>query len=183
MQRIIWLQLVLASKILFPLLPFFAGSELQLQDTMLSYISRAVTFFLVTGSILNLLHVPASSSGSVLHLESDSLNRTRRSSSLPSCYRDIEVMAVPYKGCESGNMIIDVCKGSCGSNSIHSLIQPYKERICNCCRAVEYKIKVKKIMLRCGPRLEFEEKKVYYPKLVKGRGKGCGCTVCGSNVL
>lgn len=156
---------------------------MQHQDTMLSFISRAVIFLLVTGSILNLLHVSASSiaSDSELQLQPHFLNRTRRSSSHPSCYRSTEIIDVHYEGCESGQMVIDVCKGSCGSNSIHSLIEPYKKRICNCCSAVEYKIKLKKIMLRCGPRLEFKEKRVYYPKIAKGR-RGCGCTVCGPNV-
>lgn len=163
---------------------FCAGGTLQFPKTRTmseSYniIPRIAVVLLISIAILSL--VPASSCSESLQ-QSQYLNRTRRSSSTPSCYRDTEVIPVHYEGCETAMIPIDVCKGSCGSHSIHSLVKPYKMSTCNCCKGVGYKIKLKKIMFRCGPQRIFEEKKVYYPKLLKRRGKGCGCRECSSRV-
>lgn len=146
---------------------------------MLSSISRAITFLLLTGSILCLLQTPAinaSSSSTELQLQA---NRTRRSSSDPSCRRVFkpEFMEIPFEGCITAKIRVRGCEGRCASSTVHFLtqLQPAIKRFCNCCAPVKYRMKVKNVKVICGPEEVITNKKVYIPRVTKD---GCGCVRC-----
>lgn len=92
----------------------------------------------------------------------------------PTCFKQTINIDVFYQGCESNRTSVKVCAGTCGSISLitSSISQPLSFQ-CNCCSAIAYQVKVTRIMFRCGPNRDLQEKRIFLPRV-----RDCGCVSC-----
>lgn len=144
---------------------------MQFLESKSAFSRVAIPLLLVCALILLLPAVHCQAENSTVVPESTT---SRPPGQTSTCFKRRQNITITPAGCESNSTTIRYCTGTCTSSNTGDLSIPgLRVQACDCCQALESVVKVKKLLYRCGPNGELEERRVFIPRV-----RRCGCGPC-----